>query len=52
MDIVGDTFVYQPCSPDCEYWIFTRDECKKSGREIGAILDPNASQKDIEALGL
>jgi hypothetical protein len=42
MDTVGDAFVYQPCSLNCEYYLYVVQQSKKLGKPLGYITDPEA----------
>lgn len=33
-DNVGDAFVFEPCSLDCEYYLYVIEEGKRQGKDM------------------
>lgn len=49
MDTVGDAFVYQPCSPDCQYYLYVQQQQKKKNMPISTIFDPDVTEEQQAA---
>jgi hypothetical protein len=39
-DVVGEGFVFQPCSLDCANWAAVRDAISGSGKPMRVLMDP------------
>lgn len=40
IDTVGDAFVMQPCSPDCEYYLYAMEQAAAKGTPVSYMMDP------------
>jgi ssDNA-binding Zn-finger/Zn-ribbon topoisomerase 1 len=40
VDTVGDAFVMQPCSPDCEYYRYVLAESARQHKPLELMIDP------------
>lgn len=39
MSTVGDAFVFEPCSPSCEYYLYALNESKRQGKPIPKLVE-------------
>lgn len=52
IDTIEDTFVMEPCSPDCEYYLYAMAEIRRQAKPVRAIVDPEMTAEELARYGL